>query len=134
MPAEQRRAIQTFTQSSLEGSAGSGVAIEPAVSSPSGSAASQAPTSTLAEQNQLLERALSASRNGQDGAAIAGLREFLRRYPSTRLAHEARVELFRALARSGDRAGAAREARRYLQSYPDGFAREEARKLALDER
>jgi hypothetical protein len=114
--------------------AASGAVREPSASNSSAPTASLAPTSTLAEQNQLLERALSASRKGQDAAAVAALRELLRRYPSTRLAHEARVELFRALARSGDRAGAAREARRYLQSYPDGFAREEARKLALDER
>jgi hypothetical protein len=110
-----------------------GVASAPAPSNSGAAAVSLAPTSTLAEQNQLMERALSASRKGQDAAAVVALRELLRRYPSTRLAHEARVELFRALARSGDRAGAGREARRYLQSYPDGFAREEARKLALDE-
>jgi len=41
------------------------------------------------------------------------------------------VETFRALAQMGDRAGAAREARRYLTPI-DGFARDEARELALE--
>jgi hypothetical protein len=32
----------------------------------------------------------------------------------------------------GDRAGAAREAQRYLTLYRDGFARDEARELSLE--
>ena len=90
-----------------------------------------APKSRLGEENQLLSSAIAASRSGDYAGAVATLNDLLRRFPSTTLAQEAHVERFRALAHSGDNAAAAREARQYLALYPDGFAREEAKALAV---
>jgi hypothetical protein len=87
--------------------------------------------SRLGEENQLLSTAIAASRNGDYARAAATLSDLLRRFPGSTLAQEAHVERFRALAGGGDRAGAAREARQYLALYPDGFAREEAKALAV---
>ncbi len=88
--------------------------------------------SSLAEQTKLLESAMSASARGDFASAVSELNELHRRYPASGLDQERRVQLFRALEHSGDSAGAAREARRYLASYPEGYAHEEAKKLALD--
>lgn len=89
------------------------------------------PTSKLAEQTALLQTASEAARHGNQRGAINALSELLHRYPDSSLAPEARIQLFRALAASGDTAGAAREARRYLAAYPNGAARDEAQKVAL---
>jgi outer membrane protein assembly factor BamD (BamD/ComL family) len=86
----------------------------------------------LAEQNRLLAAAMDASRASDDRRAIALLGDLLARYPSSPLAQEAEVQRFRALARSGDRREAARRARQYLAAYPNGFAREEAKTVALE--
>jgi hypothetical protein len=48
------------------------------------------------------------------------------------LAQEAQVEEFRALERQGRRGAATELARSYISRYPNGFAVEEARRLALD--
>jgi TolA-binding protein len=104
-------------------------AVAPAIT-PSGTAA-KPPTSKLAEQTALLQSASEAARHGNQRGAISSLSELLHRYPDSSLAHEARLQLFRALAASGDTAGAAREARRYLAAYPNGPARDEAQKIAL---
>ena len=90
-----------------------------------------APKSRLGDENQLLSSAIAASRSGNYAGAVATLNDLLRRFPSTTLAQEAHVERFRALAHGGDSAAAAREARQYLALYPDGFAREEAKALAV---
>jgi TolA-binding protein len=92
----------------------------------------KAPSSSLAEQTRLLESGASSARSGDQRAAIASFNELLRRYPASPVAHEARVQLFRSLTAAGDYTGAAREARRYLAAYPEGPAREEAKKLALE--
>ena len=89
-------------------------------------------SSTLGDQTRLLESAMTASKSGNYTGAVASLNELLRRYPSSGLAPEAHVQLFRALAGAHDYAGAGREARRYLAAYPDGYAHEEAKKLALE--
>ena len=47
------------------------------------------------------------------------------------LIQSARVEQFRLLHRAGKTAAAAREARAYLSAFPNGFARAEAKQLAL---
>jgi hypothetical protein len=49
------------------------------------------------------------------------------------VAPEAHVQRFRALERSGDTAAAAREARTYLALYPEGSAREEAKRVAVEQ-
>jgi hypothetical protein len=89
------------------------------------------PQSSLAEQTRLLETASDAARRGNARGAVGPLNELLRRYPGSSLAPEARIQLFRALAASGDAVGAAREARRYLAAYPAGAAQDEAKKVAL---
>ncbi len=88
--------------------------------------------SRLAEQNELLSSAIQASHRGQYRDALVALATLLGRYPDSPLAQEASVERFRAWKGSGDRVAAAKEARRYLARYPQGFAREEAKKLAVE--
>lgn len=94
-------------------------------------AAAAPPKSRLGEENQLLAQAIAASKTGDYAGAVATLDDFLRRFPASTLAQEAHVQRFRALAHAADAAGAAREARLYLALYPSGFAREEARAIAV---
>jgi hypothetical protein len=89
-------------------------------------------TVDLANQNTLFAQAKQARAQGDDSRAISLLSDLVRLYPASPLAEDAHVEIFRALAHAGDRAGAAREARRYLTLYRDGFARDEARSTALE--
>jgi FecR-like protein/outer membrane lipoprotein YfiO len=89
-------------------------------------------TMDLANQNMLFAEAKLARQGGDQVRAVRLLEDLVRRYPSSPLIEDARVETFRALAQMGDRAGAAREARRYLALYQSGFARDEARNLALE--
>jgi hypothetical protein len=86
---------------------------------------------TLAEENALFQGAVDARNGGDDRAEADRLGALLNRYPGSPLAGEARVERMRALQRTGQGAEAAREARRYLAENPDGFAREEARRLVM---
>jgi outer membrane protein assembly factor BamD (BamD/ComL family) len=69
---------------------------------------------------------------GNGAEAIEMLEAFIQRYPASPLTQDAHVELFRGFVQMGDRAAAARAARRYLALYGDGFARDEARALALE--
>lgn len=124
------RAEPAALQPAPEASAPS-VATASSLPAPSPPPAFKAPPSKLAEQTALLQTASQASRQGNPRGAITALNDLLRRYPDSSLAHEARIQLFRALGASGDAAGAAREARRYLAAYPNGPAREEAQKVAL---
>jgi hypothetical protein len=57
------------------------------------------PTSTLSAENTLMQRAMVASRNGDDRAAIDILETLLSRYPRSILKENARVERSRAVAR-----------------------------------
>ncbi len=104
--------------------------VAPAPASPPRVAA--APGSTLAQQNRLFQQAMAARRAGDDRRAIALLDQLLARYPGSPLEQDARVERFRALKRLGNGDAASREARRYLAEHPEGFARDEARDMALD--
>jgi len=88
-------------------------------------------TSTLADENRLMQSALLAAREGQNGRALRLLTELQSRFPGSPLAQNAMVERFRALRRSGDRSGAEQQARRYLEEYPHGMASDEARQLTL---
>jgi hypothetical protein len=88
-------------------------------------------SSELAEQNRLFSSAMAEARAGRDRAAVDLLNELLQRFPSSVYAQEARVQRFRAL-KSTDRAAAAREAQKYLALYPNGFARDEAKKMGSE--
>jgi hypothetical protein len=90
------------------------------------------PSSTLPEQNRLLSSAMQEASRGHSRAAADLLNELLQRFPSSPFAQEARVQRFRALKSAGDPAAAAREAQKYLATYPDGFAREEAKKIGTE--
>jgi outer membrane protein assembly factor BamD (BamD/ComL family) len=93
----------------------------------------ESPASTeLGDQNRLFGEAMRARERGERAEAVRMLEDFVRRYPASPLAQDAYVERFRAAAQLGDSAGAARAAREYLARYRDGFAREEARALALE--
>jgi ferric-dicitrate binding protein FerR (iron transport regulator) len=98
---------------------------------PSATHGAAAPVSRLGEENRLLAAAIAASKAGDHAGAVSTLDDLLHRFPASALAQEAHVERFRALAHGGNTAAAAREARLYLALYPDGFAREEARSLAV---
>jgi hypothetical protein len=86
----------------------------------------------LAEQNRLFADAMTARDRGDDAIAIQMLEGFIRQFPACPLTEDAHVELFRAFVHRGDRGEAARIARQYLAVYSDGFARDEARVLALE--
>ncbi len=124
---------------------GAGGAAKPTVSS--AAAGSRAPTvkpaggtklpavtsaSSLAEQNRLFQSAMDARRRGDDARALSLLGQLLGRYPGSPLEQDARVERFRALKRLGKSDEATHAARRYLADHPDGFARDEARQMAID--
>ncbi len=87
--------------------------------------------STLADENRLLASAIAASNGGDYAGAVSALDDLLRRFPTSPLAPEAHVQRFRALEREGELTAAAREARTYLALYPEGSAREEAKRLAV---
>jgi hypothetical protein len=74
---------------------------------------------------------MQAKQRGDDDRVVRELDVLMQRYSDSPLAPDARVERFRALKRLGRTAEAARSARRYLAEQPDGFAREEARDVAL---
>lgn len=93
-----------------------------------------AETGTLAEENSLFQSAIDARNRGDDQKALTIFASLLSKYPRSRLAEEARVERMRALRRLGDANRAAVEARRYLADHGSGFAREEARSIALGEK
>jgi hypothetical protein len=86
---------------------------------------------TLAEENRLFAAGLEARNRGDYPASAESFGELLARYPQTALRELAQVERLRALHRAGQSAKAAADARRYLAEHPDGFARGEARDLAL---
>jgi ferric-dicitrate binding protein FerR (iron transport regulator) len=88
--------------------------------------------SELAEQNRLLEAAELAQRSGMSRLAVERLERLITRYPDSELAHNARVERFRVLERSGQHPAAVGAARAYLERHPDGFARDEAERLIGD--
>ncbi|WP_437735074.1 FecR domain-containing protein [Sorangium sp. So ce1335] len=81
---------------------------------------------SLAAENELLQGAMEARRQGQPARAIERLDRLLGRYPDSPLAEIARVERLRAVEMLGDKDRTAAEARRYLKDYPQGFGREEA--------
>jgi hypothetical protein len=87
---------------------------------------------TLTEENKLFAAGVDARNRGDAARAAELFGELLAQYPQTALRESAQVERFRALSRAGLTARAASEARRYLAEHAEGFARGEARDLALD--
>jgi len=85
--------------------------------------------SELAAQNRLLEAAELAQKSGMPALALQRLETLMQRYPDAELAHNARVARFRLLNDMGRKSAAEAAARDYLERYPDGFARDEARRL-----
>lgn len=82
----------------------------------------------LEAQNDLFTAAVRAHRDGNDSAALRLFDRFIRSYPDAGLFESAVVQRMRVLAVSEPRAAAA-AATRYLQRFPDGFARAEAQAL-----
>lgn len=98
-------------------------------STPPPPAPSAEPKSTLAEENQLFKDAAEAARNGDVQGAVSRLDKLLHDHPASPLAQTALVRKFRVLAQVGKWDEARREAERYLQAYPTGFAVKEAQTL-----
>ena len=71
------------------------------------------------------------ARAGKVDRALVALESLMHDRPRTPLLQSARVEHLRLLSRAGNQAAAAREARSYLSDYPTGFARAEAKQMAL---
>jgi hypothetical protein len=87
---------------------------------------------TLTEENKLFSAGVEARNRGEASRAAELFSELLSSYPQSALREAAQVERFRALSRAGLAGRAASEARRYLAEHADGFARSEARDLALE--
>jgi hypothetical protein len=83
----------------------------------------------LADQNERFARAMAHKKNGEPRAALRELAGILRRYPGSPLTQELRVERLRLLRGLGASRSAAREAKRYLREFPDGYALKEAEAL-----
>lgn len=87
---------------------------------------------TLAEENALLQGALTARKQGSSARCAALLDRLVTRHPRSPLRHEALVLRFRCLRDGGDLSRARRAAQRYLDDYPNGAARDEANTLLFD--
>jgi len=91
--------------------------------------APSADSGTLAEENRLFQSGLTARNGGDSAGAADAFSGLLARYPRSVLREQALAEQFRALERAGRSSAAAVAARRYLASYPNGFARADAERV-----
>lgn len=82
----------------------------------------------LSHQNDKFELAVRTRQRGDHQSALGLYRDFIREFPASPLAQNARVEVMRLLARS-NKTAAAKAASDYLTRYPTGFAREEAERI-----
>jgi hypothetical protein len=82
-------------------------------------------SSTLADQNDLFGEGLAHKRRGEVKRALASFDRFLDEYPTSALAESAMVERMR-LFRSSSSSRTPQAAKRYLATYPNGFAHGEA--------
>lgn len=89
--------------------------------------------SSLSEENRMFAIAMTKKKDGELASALSDVEAFIVRYPDSVLLQEARVERFRLLHRLGRAREAARRAREYLGDYRDGYARDEAREIALEQ-
>ena len=84
--------------------------------------------SALMQQNDLFAEGVALRRHGDVAGALRAYQDLIVQFPSSPLAENAMVERMRLLATT-QRSRAREEARRYLRSYPKGFALDEARRL-----
>lgn len=99
------------------------------LSARSGAPARAPVSSTLDDENRLFQAGISARNAGDSARAADAFATLLARYPRTVLREQALAEEFRALNRAGRSSAATIAARRYLASYPNGFARVEAERV-----
>jgi ferric-dicitrate binding protein FerR (iron transport regulator) len=81
---------------------------------------------TLAEQNAKYREAIAARKRGDLPGALKLFEAFYKEHPRSPMAEAARVEQLRLLLKQKD-AHAPEAARAYLDEYPKGFARDEAK-------
>jgi len=86
------------------------------------------PKSALALQNDLYARASVERNSGHAAEALALYKQLIAQFPGSALVESAYVQRMRLLARMHDSRAAA-EAQRYINRFPDGFARTEAQAL-----
>ncbi len=98
----------------------------------SSSRGSSSDDSNLSDENRSFSIAMAKKKAGRLADALSDVEAFLSRYPDSVLSQEAQVERFRLLHRLGRFREAARRARQYLGDYRDGYARDEARDIALE--
>jgi hypothetical protein len=109
----------------VEGLAGTASTDSPAEPVSTGGGAN----STLARENRLFREAAEAARSGDRERALTLFDQLFRDHPTSPLAQTALVKRFRLLVTSGRMEEARREATRYLEAFPNGFAMGEARAL-----
>jgi len=93
---------------------------------------SDAPAAPIARglqpMNDLFAEAMDAKRRGDKSSALAALHRLETQYPSSHLAESATVERMKILSTTDPKAAAV-VARKYLDRYADGFARDLAESL-----
>jgi len=86
------------------------------------------PKSALALQNDIYARASAERNSGHAAEALVLYRQLIIQFPGSALVESAYVQRMRLLARMHDSRATA-EAQRYLDRFPEGFARTEAQAL-----
>ena len=84
---------------------------------------------TLAEENKLFQAGLTARNAGDSAGAADAFATLLARFPRSILREQALAGEFRALDKAGRSSAATVAARRYLASYPTGFAHVDAERI-----
>ena len=85
--------------------------------------------SSIAQQNELFAEANAARQQGDSAHAVSYFEQLILRYPSSPLAEGAAVQRMVLLAAMNPAAGRS-AARQYLVRYPQGYAKNDAEKLA----
>ncbi|HEX7451554.1 MAG TPA: FecR domain-containing protein, partial [Polyangiaceae bacterium] len=107
--------------------AGSSVSSEQQLIEPAQRPAKEA--SSIAQQNELFAQATAARQQGDSARAVSAFEQLILRYPSSPLAESAAVQ--RMILQAGMNPAAGRSAaRQYLVRYPQGYAKNDAEKLA----
>lgn len=131
--AESSRTDSSRTESSRpDSSSAKPTGAKPARASAAKERVGKETEGTLAEENALLQGALTARKQGSSARCVTLLDRLVTRHPRSPLRHEALVLRFRCLRDGGDLSRARRAAQRYLDDYPNGAARDEANTLLFD--